>query len=94
MDTSDSLASGLSLAVSLLAFAYLSLVEGAFFAESFPIWPSEQFSRLLTTLHLLRLAVVLAVVLSTLSLLLGQSSPGLGVIVAVTLALLAFLDSY
>ena len=91
MDTSDSLASSVSLAVSLLAFAYLSLVEGEFFAESFPIWPSEQFSRLLTTLHFLRLAVVLAVVLSTLSLLLGQSSPGLGVIVAATLALLAFL---
>ncbi len=91
MDTSDSLLSGLSLAVSLLAFAYLSLVEGAFFAESFPIWPSEQFSRLLTALHLLRLAVVLAVVLSTLSFLLSQSSPGLGVIIAATLALLAFL---
>ena len=91
MDTSDSLASGVSLAVSLLVFAYLSLVEGAFSAESLPIWPSEQLSRLLKTLHLLRLAVVLAVALSTLSLLLAQSSPGLGVIVVVTLALLAFL---
>ena len=91
MDTSDSLASGLSLVAFLLFFLYLSLVEGAISTGSFSIRPSEQFSRLLITLHLLRLAVVVAVVLSTLSLLLGQSSPGLAVIIGVALVLLAFL---
>ncbi len=91
MDTSDSLASGLSLVAFLLVFVYLSLVEWDISTGSLPIWPSEQFSRLLITLHLLRLAVVVAVVISTLSLILGQGSPGLAVIIGVALALLAFL---
>ena len=91
MDTSDSLASSLSLVAFLLVFVYLSLVEGAISTGSFSIWPSEQSSRLLITLHLLRLAVVVAVAFSTLSLLLGQGSPGLAVVIGVALALLAFL---
>ena len=92
MDTSDSLASSLSLAVFLLAFAYLCLVESsASPASRQGGWPGEQTGRVLYVLRSLRLACVVAVVLSVLALLLGHTSPGIGTISPVALGLLAFL---
>ena len=90
MDTS-SLASSLSLAAFLLVFAYLSLTENASSQGSPRLRPSEHLNRLLFTLRLLRLASVVAVVLSAQALVLSQSSPGVWLIAMVALDVLAFL---
>ena len=90
MDT-DGLASGLSLAAWLLVFTYLSMAENAIAAGNVQIRPSGYLSPLLFTFKLLRLASVVAIVLSAQSLVLSQGSPGVALISVVALALIAFL---
>lgn len=90
MDTSG-LASSLSLAGFLTAFAYLSLAKARASPERSRIRSPQYLSRLLLTLQLLKLSAVVAVVLSTQALLLSQSSPGLGLNALVALGALASL---
>ncbi len=90
MDTSG-LASSLSLAAFLVVFAYLSLVNSALSPGNAPFRAPERLSRLSLALRLLRLASVVAVVLSAQALVLSQGAPSVGLIAVVALALLAFL---
>ena len=90
MDTSG-LASSLSLGAFLLAFGYLSLVEEAVAYRSAAISSSKRSGHPSLILGSLRLGSLVAVVLSALALLLGQSSPGIALIAVVALDLLAFL---
>ena len=90
LDTSG-LASSLSLAAFLLAFAYLSLVQNTTSQGGTSTRPSEHLTRLLSALRVFRLAGVLAIVISALVLLLSQGSPRLWVISAVAIALGAAL---
>ena len=90
MDTSG-LASSLSLAAFLVVFAYLSLVEHTTPSGNATVRSTELLSRLLFTLRFLRLACVMAAVLSAQALVFSQSSPGVPLIAIVALDLLAFL---
>ena len=90
MDTSG-LGSSLSLVASLAVFAYLSLV-GAVLSPAKPsARTAHSLDRIALPLRLLRLASVIAVVLSAVALLLGQTSAGAAFISIVFLDLLAFL---
>jgi len=90
LDTSG-LSSGLSLAAFLLVFAYLSLALNTTPSGSVAVRLSDLSGRLSFTLRLLRLASVVAVVLSSLALVLSQSSPSVALIAIFALALIAFL---
>ena len=90
MDTSD-LASSLSLAACLLIFGYFSLVEQALSPRNAHVRPLERQSRSVHALQILRLASVVAAVLSAQALLLSRSSPGLVLSAVVALDLLVLL---
>ena len=90
MDTSG-LGSSLSLVTSLAVFAYLSLVEAVLSPAKQSARTAHRLDRIALPLRLLRLASVIAVVLSAVALLLGQTPAGVVVITIVFLDLLAFL---
>ena len=90
MDTSD-LPSSLSLAGFLLLFAYLSLVEVSSSPRSARARSPEQLSRLVFTLRILRLASVVAIVLSGQALFVSQWSSGPAMMALAALALLALM---
>ena len=90
MDTSG-LASGLSLAVFLVVFSYLGLVEHASVPAALPSRTSDILGRFLFAMRLLRWASVVAIVLSAEALLVSQGAPAVGLIAVVALGLLAFL---
>ena len=91
MDTSDSTASSLALVVTLLAFAYLSFVEYGSSQGIVPLRPAAQLSSLLPTSQLLRLASVVAAVLSGMALVLSLTSPGVALLTILALGLLSIL---
>ena len=90
MDTSG-LASGLSLVAFLAVFAYLCLVEHNVSTAGSPVRLSQNSVRLRFTLGSLRLASIVAVVLSVQALLRAYASPGPGLVAIVGLGVLAFL---
>ena len=90
MDTSG-LASGLSLVAFLAVFAYLCLVEHNVSTAGSPVRLSQNSVRLRFTFGSLRLASIVAVVLSVQALLRAYASPGPGLVAIVGLGVLAFL---
>ena len=88
MDTSG-LASTLSLAAFLIAFAYLSLARGVIAPGVTYLRPPDRLRRSLGTLRVLRLACIVAIVLSAESLALGQRSPGVAYVAVVAIDSLA-----
>ena len=89
MDTTG-LASSFSLAVSLVVFSYLSLARSLATSLNGFV-PADTMGRPRVSLQVVRLAAVVAAVLSLQALLLSQISPGLGLNAAVALGLLALL---
>ena len=90
MDTSG-LASSLSLAAFLLVFGYLCLAEQSGSSRKASVSSPEPAGPVIVALRLLRLASVVAVVLSAHSLLISQGSPAVWLIAIVAYALVAFL---
>ncbi len=88
MDTSG-LASSLSLAAFLIAFAYLSLVRGLIAPGVTYLRPPDRLRRSLGTLRVLRLACIVAAVLSAESLALGQRGPSVGYVAVIAIDSLA-----
>ena len=92
MDTSG-LGSSLSLSAFLLAFAYLSLVEYARPKGSLPARSPDHHKPHLFWTRALRAVCLVAATLSAQALLESQESPGVGLMAAVALALLATLGA-
>ena len=90
MDTSG-LASGLSLVAFLAIFAYLSLVEDNVSTAGSSVRLSQHSVRLRIALGSLRIASVVAIVLSVQALVRSYTSPGPALIAGVGLGVLAFL---
>ena len=90
MDTSG-LASGLSLAAFLTVFGYLSILEMASSPGTGFLWPPYQASRLQFTLKFLKLATVVAVVLSAQAVVLSQGDHSVGLVALLSVALVALL---
>ena len=90
MDTSG-LASGLSLAAFLTVFGYLSILEMASSPGTGFLWPPYQASRLHFTLKFLKLATVVAVVLSAQAVVLSQGDHSVGLVALLSVALVALL---
>ena len=87
MDTDD-LSSSLSLALFLVGFSYLGLAQAMSAGQSAPTEPT---SRGLRALRVLRIAAVVAAALSFQVLLLGKTSPAIGVHAAAALGFLVFI---
>ena len=90
MDTSG-LGTSLSLAASLLVFAYLNLAESGLSAANAPPRSSAEVRRLLLAIRFLRLAGIIAVVLLAEALLSSQGASRVAIVAPVALALLGFL---
>ena len=91
MDTSG-LGTSLSLAASLLVFAYLNLAESGLSAANAPPRSSADLRRLLLAIRFLRLAGIIAVVLLAEALLSSQGASRVAIVAPALLGFLVALD--